>query len=217
MVSEDSQVLRGFAVVHRFHDLGDRAKTCRRQVDAFGHHLNHGRELLEVVALRRSQRMFHEEWNDRRPEIVDPLYAVTQEIFPMVVSASVQVHLAAPEELNELLEDVPAGCTLNYCELRSNLPTEGHRWASEKRAAETALAIHEADDPTVVSESFLLVFRRDALYVTRHRIFTAHTPITYLIEVTGMNEYRMDAPGFPAYSQLHSPPSPAGGAAPHCL
>lgn len=39
--------------------------------------------------------------------------------------------------------------------------------------------------------------------------------ITYEIGVTYMHdEYRMDTPGFPANSQLHSPTSPSGGAAP---
>jgi hypothetical protein len=69
-----------------------------------------------------------------------------------------------------------------------------------------------SEDSQVCPESFLLVFRRDALYVARHRIVTAHG--LTLRRGSDKNEYRMDAPGFPAYSQLHSPPSPAGGAAP---
>jgi hypothetical protein len=114
------------------------------------HHLDHLCELLEVVSLRRPQWMLHEEWNDRRSEVVDPLYAVAQEIFPMVVSAPVQVHLAAPEELNEVLEHLPARCALNDCEFRTDLPSEGHLWAPEQWAAEAALTVHEADDPAFI-------------------------------------------------------------------
>ena len=42
-------------------------------------------------------------------------------------------------------------------------------------------------------------------------------PTDRIVTAANRDEYRLDTPGFPAYSQLHSPTSPLGGAAPLCL
>jgi hypothetical protein len=58
-----------------------------------------------------------------------------------------------------------------------------------------------SEDPAC--RGFLLIFRRGPL----------SWPPTDRI-VTAITQYRSDTPGFPANSQLHSPASPLGGAAP---
>ena len=76
--------------------------------------------------------------------------------------------------------------------------------------------VSEDSRELTVLKSFLLIFRRDvcASPTIGLSLLIAHQ---YPTGVTRKSEYRMDTPGFPAYGQLHSPPSPAGGAAPLCL
>ena len=80
----------------------------------------------------------------------------------MIVVSTVPKHFPAPEELDEFLENIAAGFTLDNCEFRSNLPLQSHLRASIDRATETAFTIDETHNPSWVDESFLLIFRRDS-------------------------------------------------------
>ncbi len=92
----------------------------------------------------------------------------------MVAMATVQIDRSTFEEINEIVQDLSTGSSLDNGESRLNLPAESHLWALDDGGAKTPFAIDEPDDPSNVLESFLLIFRRDALCVTRHRIVTAH-------------------------------------------
>lgn len=61
-----------------------------------------------------------------------------------------------------------------------------------------------SEDSHPLDESFLLIFRHGVLVTVRRWVVTVGLKA---------DEYQTDTPGFPAYSQLHSPSSPTGGAA----
>ena len=92
----------------------------------------------------------------------------------MVITATVEVDTTALKEINEIVQDLSTGSSLDNGKDRLNLPAESHLGALDDWSAEAPLAIDEPDDPSSVLESFLLVSRRGALYATRHRIVTAH-------------------------------------------
>ena len=93
----------------------------------------------------------------------------------MVVMATVEIDPSTIEEINEIVQDLSTGCSLNNGESRLDLPAESHLWALDDGGAEAPFAIDEPDNPSNVLESFLLIFRRGALYATHHRIVTAHS------------------------------------------
>jgi len=69
MVSEDSQDLGWLPMIHRLNYLSDLNETLPRQVLPLIHQFDDSCELLEVVPLRRSQRMLLEKRNDDIPNV----------------------------------------------------------------------------------------------------------------------------------------------------
>ena len=94
----------------------------------------------------------------------------------MVVVSAISMDTSASEEVNEIVQDLSTGSSLDNGKRKLYLPAESHLWALDDSGAKAPVAVDEPDDPSNVLESFLLVFRRGALYATRHRIFTAHIP-----------------------------------------
>ena len=66
MVSEDSQHLRWFSVIHRLLDLCDLHHAFQRHVSSFTHEVDDQCELLKVFSLRSAQWVLAEERNDLR-------------------------------------------------------------------------------------------------------------------------------------------------------
>lgn len=178
MVSEDSQHLGWFPVVHRFGNLCDFLDSGNRQMLPLLHELDDPHELLEVESFRGSEWVVLEERNDLGAEILKPVDVEPQEIFLVVIPSTVSIDLSATEEFPEVFEDTPAGLSLYDVERRSHLPLESHLGVAIDRAAEAALSIDESHDPSWVHESFLLVFRRGPCQTTHHRIVTAIHAIT---------------------------------------
>ena len=145
------------------------------------HQLDDPYELLEIVSLRSSQWVFIEEGDDLGAEIIEPLHAIPKYVFSVVVVTAVPENLAAPEELNEFLENIPAGLSLNNRKLRANLPLQSHLRTSIDRDAEAALPINETHNPSWVIEPFLLIFRRGLFRPLTFRIVTAIHITTLLI------------------------------------
>lgn len=174
MVSEDSQELGWLPVIHRLRNGCDLSQPFQGQMTTFLHHLDDGRELLEVSLLGGSKRMPLEERDDPPCQILPSADFEPQEILLVVVVASVEIDSTAVKECNEIVQDLSTGSSLDYGEGRLNLPAEGHLRAPNDRGAKAPFAVNEPDDPSNVLESFLLVLRRGALYATRHRIVTAH-------------------------------------------
>ena len=108
MVSEDSQDLRWFSMIHRLRDLRNLNDARHRKVPTEFHQLNDLYELLEVLLLRSSQRVLPEEWNDRLSKVADPLHAIPIHVFSVIVAPAVSVHLAASEEFHELFQNASA-------------------------------------------------------------------------------------------------------------
>ena len=54
MVSEDSQKLGWFSMIHRLSNLGDFNETINGQMPSLVHEIDDRRELVEVCALRGS-------------------------------------------------------------------------------------------------------------------------------------------------------------------
>lgn len=212
MVSEDSQILRGLPVIHRFADGGDGRQPLYREVTPFFHHLDYPHELAEVVLLGSSQRVSLKERDDLLDEISSLVDAVPEEILLVVIASSIQIDLAASEEIDKIVENCPTGSTLRNGKRGLTLPTQGHFGTSQDGGAEAPFAINESNNPADLSESFLLIVRRGHSRATHGRIFTAHCH-NLLIGCDIRASTEPIHPGFPAYSQLHSPPSPAGGAA----
>lgn len=69
MVSEDSQGLGRFAVIHGLCDLCDLDQSRQREMSAVIHETNHLRELVEVISLRGPQRVVLEIRDDDVPDI----------------------------------------------------------------------------------------------------------------------------------------------------
>ncbi len=70
MASEDSdEVVPGFPVIHRLGDASDLDETVAGSVPTRRNHVHAHRESVEIEPLRRSQRVFPEERNDRLHEI----------------------------------------------------------------------------------------------------------------------------------------------------
>ena len=167
MVSEDSQCLGRFPVIHRLSDLRDLDDPRHRKVPTEFHQFNDSYELLEVLSLRSSQRVFPEERNDLGAEILEWIDVVPEQILPVVITSSVPEDLPAPKEFDQVFQRLTAGLSLHDVERRTYLPLESHPVTAVDGAAEAALSIHEAHDPSDGLEPFLLVFR------TR-RIVTGH-------------------------------------------
>lgn len=176
MVSEDSQELRRLPVIHRLGDLGDVSQPVKGQMTTFLHQFDNGRELLEVLSFCSSQRMLTEERDNPFSEVFSATDFIPQEILLVVVVSTIQINPTAVEEINEIVQDLSTGSSLDNGEGRLDLPAESHLGALDDRGAKAPFAIDEPDDPSNVLESFLLVSRRGTLYATRHRIVTAHNP-----------------------------------------
>lgn len=174
MVSEDSQNLRWFPVVHRLLDFRDLDDPIDRQVSACVHEFDDPYELLEVLSLRSSQWMLQEERNDLRAEILESVDVVPQQVFAVVISSPIEIDLSATEEPDQFLEDVATRLSLHHIERRAHLPLESHLVATVDGTAEATFSIHKAHYPTFGSESFLRIFRRGSCQTTHRRIVTRH-------------------------------------------
>lgn len=177
MVSEDSQELGRLPVIHRLLDSGDVSQPFQGQVTTSLHEFDDGRELLEVASFAGPERMLTEERNDPPYEVAASVHRVPEEILLVVITAPVHIDPSAFEEINEIVQDLSTGSSLDNGEGGLNLPAEGHTWALDDWGAEAPFAVDEPNDPSNVLESFLLIFRRDALYVTHHRFVTAHVSV----------------------------------------
>ena len=173
MVSEDSQRLGRFPMIHRLGDLRDLDDAKHVQMSAELHQPNDSAEFLEVNSLRGSKWVLPEERYDLRPEIFESIDVVPEEILTVIVSSSIAIDLAASEEAHQILQSITAGLSLYDIERRSYLPFESHLVTSIDGAAETALSIHEAHHPSDGGESFLLVFRTCRVVTARHNRIVA--------------------------------------------
>ena len=209
MVSEDSQDLGWFPMIHRLSDLSDLYEARPRQVSPLTHQIDDSYELFEVFPLRRSQRMFTEEWDDYIPQVRKSTDVVPVEILPVIIVSTIHVDLAAPKVAAQLFQDRTTTGALHNHEGRLDLPVKPHASVAKDRTAEAALSIHETDDPSLVQEPFLLIFR------ISHIVTAAHQPVLQQRCITAC-EWRVveNSPGFPAYSRLLSTSLPTRGAAP---
>jgi hypothetical protein len=169
MVSEDSQELRWFAMVHRLDDGCDVCHPIHREVLTLLHETNDDCELFEVAAFRGSQRIGLEERNDDIPQVGEPRHTITTEIFSVIVLTTIHVHLAASEEADKILEHIPARLALHHVERWLQLPAEASLRIAEERTAETAFPIHKTGNPSLDPESFLLVFRTSHIFTEAHK------------------------------------------------
>jgi hypothetical protein len=70
----------------------------------------------------------------------------------------------------KVLQDTPTRCCLHSDEPRLNLPAELRRRVSNDWAATAAVSIYETNNPSVVPESFLLVFRTSHIVTGWHAV-----------------------------------------------
>ena len=113
----------------------------------------------------------------------------------MIVLSAIHVHLAASEEAAHFFQDRTTTGTLDNYERWLNLPVKGHASVAKDRTAEAALSVDETDDPSLVQESFLLIFR------ISHIVTAAHQPVLQQRCITACEPRVVEnSPGFPAYS-----------------
>jgi hypothetical protein len=199
MASGDSRNRDGFRMIHGLCDLGDLDEAVHGELEAHRHHPNDRRKLLELIGLGRSQWIRFEERNDRVEEIGQPEDLIDEEVFLVSFVPWSAVDPSASEVVPDRLKDVHAPLSLHDHEGWLELPPVADSSVPLDGTAEAASSVDEADDPVLDPWPFLLIAR------TR-RIFTGHAPtIPRGSDMTGTAGYS----GVPAYSQLHSTPSPA--------
>ncbi len=138
------------------------------QVSPLIHELDDSYELLEVFLLRSSQRMFEEERDYHVPQVRKSADVVPVEILPVIVLPTIHVHFAASEEAAQLFQDRTTAGTLHDHKGRLDLPVERHASVAKDRTAKAALSVDETDDPSLVQESFLLIFRISHIVTAVH-------------------------------------------------
>lgn len=208
MVSEDSdELVPGFSPVHRLHDLDDLRQTRLGQMVIAGNEFNAVSELLEVIPLRRTERMLPEERNDPLKQIRSTGHAAPVDVFPVVVGPPVHVHLAHAEELTQFMEALDARRALCHHEVMRDL-ISGPVAASARSVMlpnesdrEASFSVYETSYPaTELGQPFLLIVR------TRHVVTTVNVRSDGTVSSAGYSE-------FPAYSQMRTVLLPARGAA----
>jgi hypothetical protein len=86
----------------------------------------------------------------------------------MIVMSTIHVHLAASKEADKIFKNVSTRLCLNNNKQRLHLLAESRLPVSKEKATETTLPIYETDDPSVIPESFLLVFRTSHIVTAIH-------------------------------------------------
>jgi hypothetical protein len=180
-------------MVHHLRDACDLAEPIHGEVDLPAHQPHDLREADELILLCRSQWMCFEKRNDRPDEITEGPDAVSVQVFPMIIVASVTADMAAFEVLLQFMQHVHAPGSLNHTEVRLNLPTETTALVPEDRNTEAAFAVDEADDPLLEPWPFLLIARTDGLSLGMAAPYCE-----------GGTASTAGYSGFPAYSRLHS-------------
>ena len=173
----------------------------RDQLDTSG-------ELLEVLLLRAQHRVLPEERNDRLQQIDASSHDVAVQMLAVIVIPLVFEHLTDTEELAKLMKARCAARALRHHELMRDLPAglvsasaPPTRLANETDR-EASFSVYKTNNPATPDQSFLLIFR-----ITRHVV---------TLDITSDIRSSAGYPGFPAYSQMHTAPLPARGAA-NCL
>jgi hypothetical protein len=86
----------------------------------------------------------------------------------VIVLSAVHVHLAASEKTAQVFQDLTAAGALHNHKGWLDLPAHRHASITKDWAAEATLAIYEADDPSLVQESFLRIFRISHIVTAVH-------------------------------------------------
>ena len=100
-----------------------------------------------------------EERNDDVPQVAKSGHAVPEKIFPVIVMTAIDRHMSASEEAEHVLQHSETAGSLHNHESGLHLPAERRAGIPKDRAAKAAFSVDEPHDPSVVQESFLLIFR----------------------------------------------------------
>ena len=149
------------------------------------HEANYLGKAIEARPLHRPQWIGLEERHHSLRQFPEPPDAEFHSI------TVIDGDLTAPEERSKLIEEGDIPLVLHHAELWKDLPANFHRGLPIDADVEASLSIDETDDP-LGTQTFLLVACTDRI-VTHYRVPS-------------------DPPGFPAYSQMHSPSLLAAGA-----
>jgi hypothetical protein len=112
MVSEDSQRLGGFPMIHRLSDLRDLDDSFHREMPTEFHQVDNAYELLEVPPLRSPQWVLSKERDDLGAEVVETVNVVPKEILAVIITSPVPIDPAATEEPNQFLESITTRLSL---------------------------------------------------------------------------------------------------------
>jgi hypothetical protein len=108
-------------MVHLLSEQRDLNQPVSRKMVPAGNQLEALRETLEVLLLRRPQRVLAKERDDRPKQVSAPTDVVLHEVFTMIVVPGVSVEPADSEEALELLQGGHATCSLGYDETMCDL------------------------------------------------------------------------------------------------
>ena len=132
------------------------------------HHRHTLRKLLEVLLLRRSQRVLLEERDYHSRKVVTPAYGVAMNALPVVVHPPVLDHPTNSEELLQSIHTPDAPRALCHDELVEDLVAGpvggsiGPASLSHQTKREATFSVHKPKNPADLDEPFLLIVR------TRH-------------------------------------------------
>src|SRR5436190_6821720 len=130
------------------------------------------------------------------------------QVFAVVVVPPVFDHLTDTKEITKLVQTRDAVRALRHDELMGDLPTSlvaasaPPACLANETDREATFSVYKTNNPATPDQSFLLIFR-----ITRHVV---------TVDITSDIRSSAGYPGFPAYSQMHTAPLPARGAA-NCL
>ena len=182
MVSEDSQDLGWLPIIHRLCDLSDLDEAEPRQVSPLTHQVDDLCELLKVFPLQRSQRIFPEERDDNTPQVCKSTDIIPAEILPVIILPTIHIYLAASEEAAHLIQDSTTTRGLHNHKAGLYLPAHCHASVAKDRATKAALSVDESDDPSLVQESFLLVYRISHIVTASHTQVLQPGCITHCVD-----------------------------------
>jgi hypothetical protein len=206
MASEDSdEVGSGLAAIHGLHDLGEIRKTLSGPVQIARDHEHAALELLEVLALGRTERVPLEEGNDLSEQIPSIGHDVLRHVLAMVVVPAILLNPTdAAEEVPKVFEARSAANALRHHEPMTNLIAElvgASPWPAglaHQIDREASFSVYKPQNPAELDQSFLLIVRTVRI-VTAHDRSLGRVPDGYT--------------GFPAYSRMHTALLPGRGAA----
>jgi len=148
------------------HVLGNRRnlpEASHREMLTSAHSAHDVREPVELQSLGGSQWIPLEKRHDAGSQILKGPDRPPIHVESMVIASAIDTDTPTVEVLLQLMQNERTRRRLHHDEVRLALPAEPRRALPKDRHGETALAVHEPDDPLLDPWPFLLIVRTGTL------------------------------------------------------